>query len=127
MTTPSNINPYEASAHHQIRKKRELPLLSIVCAIASPTCLLLTFVGMDLLVSIGLFQRLGYAGHFAYRATSIITNVAGLTGIPATLIPIFFGSPFLRRAMLAMLVIYTPIIVMVALRLPDVIARLLAL
>jgi hypothetical protein len=65
-------------------------------------------------------------GDTAYRLTSIVTNIAGLAGIPATLIPIFIGTAFQRRAMLATLVLYAPIIVIVLLRLPQVLLRILS-
>jgi hypothetical protein len=75
---------------------------------------------MYLLVSVGLYQRMGNAGHAAYRLTSAIGNCAAIIGILATFAALVLGSRFERSAMLVMLAPYAPLIFRAIARLIEV-------
>src|SRR3954451_23120089 len=105
----TEINPYDAPWHGQERAKRShANWLATLCAIASPICLVMTWTGMYLLVSVGLYQGMGNPGHFYYRLTGVITSAVCIAGICATFTSLVLGSRFERVAMVIMLVPYSP-------------------
>src|SRR5437762_3530272 len=118
------INPYEAPHHGNKRAPRRFSMpLTTTCMFVSLICLVTTWIGIDLLYSVGLYDRMGDGGRPAYNATKLVTHTTAFVGVMATIIAIALGSRFERTVMLIVAIPYAPIVLGILMRLREVMLR----